>query len=276
MKVSKKYVYPKLPSEYDLYFIRLGGSGLANCMFVAARGYAIAKKNNVKYINPTWPKLSLGSYIRKEKDKRHYFGLFNKLGISGFNKLVTFMFKSDQIEIVEGIGCYFVDLLNDYSLIKEFVDCSVKQKIWAKYKELDFDRVIGVHVRLGDYISSLRTNIDWYKSIIEQIDIYTNHKYKFWLFSDGTKQELCNLLSMSCIERRFFGNALADIIALSKTQLIIGSDSTFTGWSAFIGQVPVIFPKRHFGRVLIVEKCECVLEGKSQVPETFLSSIFSE
>ena len=271
----QKYIYPKLPSFCDLYVIRFGGSGLANCLFVAARAYILAKKNNAKYIEPTWLNFTPGPYIRKDKDKRHYCRLFNKIGVRGVKKIAVLCFKNNQITKIMGLSSYFADLLDNHTLVKELIDCSVRSSVKDKLSGLNFNNIIGIHVRLGDYVSSRRISIDWYKAIIEQINKHTNYKFKFWLFSDGTQQELSDLISMNCVERKFFGNALADILALSKTRLIIGSNSTFSGWAAFLGQVPVIFPKKHFGQVLIDENFELVLNNfqEKQKITDFLDSI---
>lgn len=55
-------------------------------MFMAARAYILSRRENAGYISPTWTKLSPGTFLRREKDKRVYFKIFNKLGISGFKK----------------------------------------------------------------------------------------------------------------------------------------------------------------------------------------------
>ena len=55
-------------------------------MFVTARAYSYAKKYDAKFMNPTWFKLNVGPYIRREKDKRQYFGLFEQVGITGVKK----------------------------------------------------------------------------------------------------------------------------------------------------------------------------------------------
>lgn len=71
------YIYPKIPAVKTYSFFRVGGNGLANCMFVAARAAVKAKKLKLQFIEPTWFNLSIGTYLRGQKDKRHYLGLFN-------------------------------------------------------------------------------------------------------------------------------------------------------------------------------------------------------
>lgn len=287
MKISVKkkiYVYPKLPAGIDFGCIRIGGSGLGNCMFVAARAWAIAKHNNYHFIEPNWVKFSIGPYIRSEKDKRHYFGLFNKLGYHGFRKLLILLRqKKITIEqaktsekgviVVEGLSNYFGDLLNFQVDIKDYFELNIKKKILRLVDQYNFEKSIGIHIRLGDYVSEWRTDIKWYESIINQLNEYTHGKYDFLIFSDGTDDELKSLLQMSNCKRVFFGNSIVDIIALGRCRLIVGSDSTFSGWAAFLGQNPIIFPKRHFSKVLINEQNEIVLNSSNQLTDNYLQNL---
>jgi hypothetical protein len=283
MKRKKKqiYVYAKL-SNIDLSFVRIGGAGLANCMFMAARAYILSKKNHWTLIDPTWFKISIGPYLRKEKDKRHYYKHFKKQGVSGLKKISLLIFTkkyrkqktgSNGIVIVEGLENYFKDLLPDYELVYQYFTSIIN------YNKINTDNIehdkpiIGIHVRLGDYVQSLRTPITWYEGIINQINDKYNGQCFFHLFSDGTDEELKNLLSIVNVCRVFYGNALADILALSKCNLIIGSDSTFSGWGAFLGQVPVIFPKCHFGNVLVNKERQIILNNSDTIPKSFLNTL---
>ena len=78
-----KYYYPAL-SDKDLGWIRIGGPGLANCMFLAANAYISSIRGDGKLITPTWCKFSLGPILRKEHDKRVYNQLFNQLSYGQF------------------------------------------------------------------------------------------------------------------------------------------------------------------------------------------------
>lgn len=279
---DKNYICPKLPAEYDLGFIRIGGAGLANCMFVAARAWLLHKKTGFEILAPTWGKFSPGPYLRGEKDKRHYFGLFKNLGISGLKKLFLLAtlpkidFDDKNVENVagvievKGLGRYFEDLLDDHALVLDYFHRIIKPKHFHEIKKHNFENVVGVHIRLGDYSENLRTDIQWYKSIILNLNKTSGKEFKFYVFSDGTEEELLPITSIENVKRVFFGNALADILALSKCRLIIGSDSTFSGWGAFLGQVPIIFAKRHFGNVLLNSDNEIILGDDSKIPSYFI------
>ena len=65
------------------------------------------------------------------------------------------------------------------------------------------------------------------------------------VFSDGTDEELKDLLQMPDVKRVFFGNSIADIVALSKAPLMIASGSSFSLWARFLGNCSSIsFPKQ--------------------------------
>ena len=279
---EKVFIYPRLPAVHDFGFIRYRGSGLANCLFVAARAYLNAQTYGWIFINPTWGNVVFGPYLRNEKDKRHYFGLFKNTGVSGFSKLFYLLFlKEINLEsaisgkkgkvVIEGLGNYFEDLLCAQEKVKAFIYSILREETVTTIENVDFKNVIGIHIRLSDYSPERRTSVTWYAAIVKEIIKSNGTKYKFFVFSDGEDQELLELLSMPQVERAFFGNALSDLIALSKCKLIIGSDSTFSGWSAFLEQVPIIFPKRHFGKVLIDTEKELIFNGDFGCLRSFIN-----
>lgn len=273
-----KYIYPCLETSHDWGFIRFGGSGLANCMFIAARAYGLAKKYNISMLNPTWEKFSIGPYIRKEKDKRNYFGLFYKFGISGFKKMVLInrpSFSEDLIDYFEnassgvlkvvGLRNYFQDL--DPYESQKFFEEIVKPNVLSVVNATDFTNKVAVHVRLGDYSNDRRVSLEWYKGIIKSL-LEVNKSLEFLLFSDGTDEELKLLLDLSQTKRIYFGNALSDMFAISRCRLVVASDSTFSAWGAFLGQKPIIFSKRHFPPIY-TDKCllEFVVGEMVSIPD---------
>jgi len=258
--MGKKYIYPALAeAQKDFGFFRLSGPGLANCMFVAARAYTYASNCKAIFIEPTWFKFSIGPYLRKEKDKRHYLGLFNHYGLRGISKFVLIKKKHFQehqynefsecnsgILEVYGLGNYFQDI--EPELAKEYFSMIIKNSIKRKVQNCDFSNKIAVHVRMGDYSHCPEwvTPLSWYIKIIELISSI-NSSVEFLLFSDGSDQELKEILDIGSVKKVFFGNALADIYGISQCQLVIASNSTFSAWGAFLGNKPVLFYSRLFG-----------------------------
>ncbi|KFF00354.1 hypothetical protein IX39_06770 [Chryseobacterium formosense] len=273
------FIYPKLPAVKTFSFFRVGGNGLANCMFIAARAAVKSKKYNLKFIEPTWLNISLGTYIRGQKDKRHYIGLFNNYrNLSGLRKAALLLTKkkfydenkiektedNSSIYIEEGLGNYFQDIIDDYSDVADYFNNIIKKEVLQVIENKDFSQSIAVHIRLGDYSEALRIPISWYRDAINYINECTDNKYEILIFSDGSLTELEEILKIPNAKFFFGGNALADIISISKCKFLLGSDSTFSGWGAYLGQVPCIFSRKHYGRILSNQNNELITDDVSK------------
>lgn len=274
MESDKPYFYPVL-SDYDFGWFRLSGPGLANCMFVAARTYILSRLKNSGYISPTWTKLSPGTFLRREKDKRVYFKIFNNLGTSGLKK-IWLLFTAKllpgagpwKIEKVRGMGEYFDDLNEHMDLVHEFVEKITRKETIENVKPEVLKDCIAIHVRLGDYSPDMRVDICWYVNIVKEI-LSIKPSQQFLIFSDGTDEELRELLDQPNARRAFYGNAYADMYAISRCKWVIASDSTFSAWGAFIGERPILFNKRHFKRVYRSRIPEAVLGDSTRIPDEF-------
>lgn len=271
MKYHKRYFYPKL-SDKDYGYFRVGGPGLANCMFFAAKAFVACSKANGSLISPTWSKFSIGPYIRHEKDKRAYISLFNDKGISGFKKLCAIIdskLHPDKYSVYSDLGNYFGDLQEHQALVREYFESIVNPETIANVDDSLSDK-IAIHVRLGDYLPHLRIPIGWYVNVVKEI-LKKRPSQQFVLFSDGNDDELKDLLDIPNVNKKFFGNAFADMWAISKCKLLIASDSTFSAWGAFLGNVPIVFNRRHFPAVYGKNGIECVLGDFFNLP----SEVFS-
>jgi hypothetical protein len=85
--------------------------------------------------------------------------------------------------------------------------------------------------------------LHWYINIIKTFRQYTDRLSKVYIFSDGTASELAPILNMPGVVRLGFGSSIADILAMSKAPIFVGSKySTFSLWSAYLGRMPMILP----------------------------------
>ncbi len=271
MKFNKKYFYPKL-SDKDFGYFRISGPGLANCMFFAAKAYVACSKAKGTMISPTWIKFSIGPYIRHEKDKRAYTSLFKNSGISGLRKILAIIdckLRSQRYSVFSDLGNYFGDLQDSQPLVRNYFESIVYPETIAQVKTPLTDK-IAIHVRLGDYLPHLRIPISWYVDVVKEI-MKVNHHQQFVLFSDGNDDELKDLLEIPNVKRHFFGNAFADMWAISNCKLLIASDSTFSAWGAFLGNVPIIFNRRHFPAVYGDNGNEFVLGDSCNLPSEVIS-----
>lgn len=276
------YVNPKL-SRYDYGVVRFGGAGLANCLFVAGRAAILAKNHKAALLRPTWERLGIGQWLRREKDKRFYTKLFAGNRIKeGLRKLWVVSthrkygesvnpVPKDGVVVVQGLGDYFDAFRNDVEFVRAYILGSVCPSAVSTVP-MNMKNSVAVHVRLGDYVPERRVPIKWYKSVIERLlAVNSCRNIDIQLFSDGRDEELTELLSLPGVHRVCYGNALADIIAISRCGLLIGSDSTFSGWGAFLGNVPCVFARVHYGKPLADESRMCIAEDASAIPETFFT-----
>lgn len=243
-------------------FVRLGGAGLGNLLFIFAHSVIFAEKNDAELIWPTWPSIKLGPWIRRERDKRFYSDLFKNDGnyIGGMKKAAILLFGKkhivDNIDVTEmkeqGVVLYsgyrmcFGELLYERDRIKSCLYGITKSKNLLSLQH-DFTDEINMHVRLGDFIKadinklnagdeSVSTPIDWFVKAVKDIRNVLGENIKFNVFSDGTDKELERLLSLDGVSRMSFGNAWSDIIGLSQSKIIIASGgSTFSLWARFLG-----------------------------------------
>lgn len=273
-----KIYYPRL-STSDLGVVRLGGPGLANCMFFAAKAYVEANRNGGMIISPSWTKFSLGPILRRERDKRFYSRLFKTYGISGFSKMLLLAFNKIKPLFEASYGPYdmngyFTELNKHHEFVKEYFKKIEKPETISILQNRDFDKTVAIHVRLGDYPENFRVPMKWYVEMVNKIQ-ELHPELSFMVLSDGSDDELKELLSIKKVSREFFGNAYADMKAISRSKLLLASDSTFSAWGAFLGDVPIIFQKRHFPSVYNGRIPETIIPNSSTrvAVERFLSEV---
>ena len=286
-----KYVYPKLSSN-DLFVIRLGGAGLGNLLFTYARALDYAKKNNCRVIWPTWPSLKIGPYLRREKDKRHYIGLFRKLPdmVGGFKKVWLLLTKTkvaeeDAAQCPDNAVVVFEKFIGSFSPIREAYD-DVRKVLLASICDktvLEFDAqgAVLLHVRLGDFGKATeqelkagkhdsRLPITWYCEMLKQVRAIYGDIVPAYVFSDGTDEELAPLLSMENVQRKTFGNAIADIIALSKAPLFIASGSSFSMWARYLGrQNTICYTNQIKEQILTESDTAFEIEVEDHIPKEY-------
>ena len=293
------YVYIDLGGK-DLCLLRIGGPGLGNLLFPWARGIVAARKYNAIPIWPTWPQLKIGTYIRGERDKRNYTNTFlaNDNYCQGMKKIKCVMslskfglsedlisdglYGKDDVFIFSGMDNLFQPIINDHQLVRSELEKIVNPKHFL-YRAFDFSNTISVHVRLGDFseynknVSGVSTNmkmpLEWYIDVINQLR--RNQSIRVLLFSDGSDDELEPLLKMSNIERVSFGSAIADLLALSYSNIMISSNSTFSMWASYLGRMPVIRPNS----LQLYSENECdevVVNVGGCLPEGFINQLLAD
>lgn len=260
------YTYAKL-SDYDLYAFRVGGPGLGNLLFPWARSVVSARKHNAISVWPTWPQLKLGPILRGEFDKRTYTSLFKTSDeyISGTEKFVLlnnpFVKKCNehdllfngrighnQLIVFKGMKGLFEPILDEHEMVKnELIKIIHKPFNKDNYKQ-DY---IAVHIRFGDFAkydasneglsNNMRLPIKWYVDLIKQLNVRSNSRLTFKIFSDANNSELKEVLALDNVQRAHKADAITDLLKMMSAKALIASNSTFSMWAAYLGRMPVIW-----------------------------------
>lgn len=272
---SSIYTFASL-SQGESFGFRLGGPGLGNLLFPWARSVAFANRHGLKRINSTWRTVKLGPILRGEFDKRLYNDLFDEKEIDGLKKFLLLQFAKHvqekdaqkrleaknsairpQVIVFKGMDGLFKPILNDYEVVKDELLKMVSEHHKIASEKFD-PKGISVHIRMGDFSTphdektlreghwNYRLPIKWYVNVIENIRKSVGENIPVHVFSDGKDEELEEILALKNIERVFFGSAIGDLLALSRSKMLIASASTFSMWASYLGRMPVVwYPGLH-------------------------------
>jgi hypothetical protein len=121
---------------------------------------------------------------------------------------------------------------------------------------------MAVHVRLGDFqvlkpgqsfadVGQTRTPLDYFIEIIENVRSLVGRNIEVTVFSDGPDDQLAGLLRLPAVNRAPAAPAIIDMYRMAKAQLLVcAAGSTFSYWSAFLGDQPTILHRDHIHRTI--------------------------
>lgn len=288
-QLRRCFAYPSLGAGIDCRLFRLGGTGLGNLLFTWARCLVQARRYGLQRIHPTWPQLCRRPWLHSEPDKRTYHDLFHPsddelTGLPRLARLVTGRFVSESalggsipdgsIVVFRGMEGFLQPVLAEHQLVRTELLGIVTGKHARALSEA-FSPDIAIHVRLGDFQQgnssegNHRIGLDWYIGVLQNLRASLG-PVQIAVFSDGTDDELAPLLSIEGVRRVTFGSSIADILALSQARVLVTSGSTFSMWSAFLGQHPTIwFPGRLPHPIFADSRKEISTYG--EIPSVFIA-----
>jgi len=176
------------------------------------------------------------SYSNKEKDKF----LLDKVFPESRN---CYYFCGWEFENPEGLKKYYQDIKNLFTPKEQYLKApnNLLADLRNKYK-----LVVGVHIRQGDYktwnngkffftCEEVRVILDDFLNTNKNIDI---KDVVFVVCSDGKiDDEVFKGLNFV----KGPGSEIEDLYTLSKTDLLVGSNSTFGLWASYYGNIPFVF-----------------------------------
>jgi hypothetical protein len=281
-----KYTFVSL-GRLESIGVRLGGAGLGNILFPWATAIVYAKTHNLTRLQTTWKNLKIGTFLRKERDKRMYFDLFTgKDGVGGLKKFLLLNF-TNKVKYFSSMDALFEPFKHDHNFVKTELLKIINPYHIEKAEEFNPNSV-ALHIRMGDFDEpeneqllrdgawSYRLPIKWYISIIEKIRLTSD--IPIYIFSDAADKELQAVLAINNCKRAYFGSAISDLIALSRCKVLVSSASTFSMWASFLGQMPTIWFPGQMQQKLISNPS--IFEGEidytDKLPTTLINTLSND
>jgi hypothetical protein len=268
---ARTIVYPVLGGWLDLWFARLFGHGLGNSFYSYFHAVALAERLNAVIVAPAWFSLKIGPLLRGEGSKRFYWRMFRPLPgeVRGLPKFFTLLVHYRRRVIVEIGGS------SQPSLVSGALNAVTCRKFTFHglhaYRDVIRQRLLGIvrhavppghcwgqgghiaaHVRLGDFqvadlkvvrnnIANKRIPLSWYVNVVRTLRQRYPDKPAY-VFSDGKEHELQPLLELGAKLYRS-GSDITDLLMMSAASIFVGSNSTYSRWAAFLGNMLSIWLK---------------------------------
>lgn len=264
-----------------LVIARLPKAGLANKLFVWARARVFSHENQLPFLVIGWFDPKLGPWIRREKNKRIYYGYFHTTG--NLWHLVKYMItvrkKSFIVEptaLSEGRNFYifskiphwdqyFEGLMPYRDYLKTELFNLMKPHIQQKIHESQVPEV-GIHIRMGDFkkitnesefknVGATRTPLNYFVTVINQLKVKLGPGTHFSVFSDGHRGELNEVLSIPNVSMAQPNPDIIDLWLLSQSKVIVTSaGSTFSYWAVFLSEADIIYHENFIFKIFASNK----------------------
>ena len=263
----------------DFGVLRVNEGGLGNLLFPWARAVVLADRHRLPRLRSVWPQIAVRHWVRWDVDKRTYHNLFSErdhtLGPFHSARLRSFgtAIAEDSfwdnpkktgpgVVVTQGIHGYFSRISADHPLVRSTL-WSISRPEHRPINCPAYSKVIGVHVRLGDFDPDVpanrllrgavnaRLSIGWYVNVLR--NLRARCPARALLFSDGRDSDLAPLLSEPGVARVQATSSLAELWMMSYCGVLIASGSTYSMWASYLGRMPVVWHAGQRRQSLYVE-----------------------
>ena len=232
-----------------------------------ARAIVHAHRMDVPLLQPTWWRPRLGRALRREHDRRAYHPLVEKPSVADQLctrlTLVGHAWCDDSgqlirrgmlglrgtVLITRGMQGMFGPLLEHRDLVGDGLRRLFRPALtqWSRERR----PYAAMHVRLGDFrphqtsaavgrpITNTSTPLEWFVGCAMTLrDLYPT--LPIVVASDGTDEELSELLKIPGVRRTPPASAAADLWTLAGAVVLAASGSTFSAWASYLGAMPTL------------------------------------
>ncbi|ATE66188.1 hypothetical protein [Rhizorhabdus dicambivorans] len=236
-------------SALDFGVVRSPGSDFGNLLFPIARSLIGQATMGGTLVYPTMRQIKIGTYLRREPDKRTYGGIVRGRSMADWRIWIESMARrqvdedavaADDVTITyTGLKKFFHDLVGYEALISNWISTNRIDKAGDR---MPID--IGLHIRRGDFTEnktgsagqSMQIPTHWYRqAFLHARDLLKIDRPRVVLFTDGDPARLASELNIENVEVDAADDALSSILNLSRARVIVGSRSTFSKWAVFLG-----------------------------------------
>lgn len=262
------------------------GTGLGNRLFSWAQCRLFARQHGATMISPLWFRPAFGQLLRGGVDYRSYLsqialvGLFRArkgdLGmLSGRFKTLGCRYLSEQDwdadlfsqpqfqgrSLVVGFDNPKFNF-GEMAGLHDYLHGELRQIARPRLLEFvdSFGSVpIGINIRCGNDFKAAPTGTDyswvgwlqktplsWFVETLQLIRERAGWAVPAVVVSDGTPESLREILALENVTFLRPGNAITDLLVLSKSQVLLASaSSTFSAWACYFGQMPTVTAPGH-------------------------------
>jgi len=268
----------------NLVICKLPKAGLGNQLFPLFKALVFAEKHGLKIIIIGYHQGNWKYYLKRTKVKRQYVGYFKfqkKIIGEYIDRFKSYFYlkkylvisnpdinknilKDNTVYVFSGVphwNDYFLDLKENRDQVINLMNQILKPKILKIFDNSDYP-IIGVHIRMGDFrklkngedfkkVGAVRTPETYFIDIINKIRQVNGTDLPVSVFTDGYSNEFEELFKLNNIKIVEGNPDIIDILLLSKSKLIVTSaGSTFSCWSSFLSDAPVIMHPDHIHKPL--------------------------
>jgi hypothetical protein len=259
-------IYPSLPAPLDLGVARLNGAGFGNCLFAYFHAVVLGEREHRRLIAPSWRSIPIDRKLRGDGTIRRYHAMVRAhpeelTGAAKAAALAALLPVSERQQVAPGSPAHgskrplivigstdftFEGLHPHRALLRRRL-LEIMRNPPAEKPEWGSGGYLAVHVRLGDFdpigtagSDNLRLPLAWYAGVIARLR-GLHPELPVRLFSDGGDAELAELLAIEGVTRARAADDINELVGMAGASVLVGSQSTFSRWAAFLGNMPAIW-----------------------------------
>lgn len=269
-RANTAMIYPSLPARRDYLLFRLSGSGLGNCFYTYFHAVARAERTGEPLIAPSWGSLRIGPMLRGDTSMRRYATMLRHHPdeITGAGRLAILASRWWRRQVIDyDLASEPIAATSDLTVIDRsftFVGLTphrdaIRRRLLAILRDppAEAERwgargYAAIHIRMGDFgegtvddhlsgrTVTSRIPLHWFQEMVAAIRS-ARPDLEIRLFSDGRDAELAPVASMEGVRLMRDLGEIGDLFGMAGASLLVGSQSTFSHWAAFLGAMPTIW-----------------------------------